>query len=124
MEFSVRLKELRVEKGLTQRDIAYEVGLTPNSICEWEKGRSEPSSDALKKLAKIFECSIDFLLGISDDFGNVIVYQQTDGVSSLSVDEQKIIDAIRKNAPIYPVDWITIYAGEYFCRIKRDAPWI
>ena len=37
MDFTTRLKELRTEKGFTQKDLAKKLNLTPNSICEWEK---------------------------------------------------------------------------------------
>ena len=69
MGFSERLKELRTEKNYTQKELATMLSLSPNCICEWEKGRSEPSIDTLKKISSIFECSIDFLTGNTDELG-------------------------------------------------------
>ena len=69
--FSQILKNLRSEKGLSQRELSSQLGLSANCICEYEKGRSEPNLDTLKKLSSIFECSIDYLVGNSDDFGIV-----------------------------------------------------
>ena len=110
MFFSQRLKELRVEKNLTQKELSLYLGLSPNSICEWEKGRCEPNAETLKKLSELFECSIDYLLGHSDDFGNINIYHETDNLNSLSADEQRMIDLIRKNPPHNATDWITLYA--------------
>ena len=69
--FTDRLKELRTEKNLTQKQLAEMLVMSKNSICEYEKGRSEPNIEALIKLAKIFVCSIDYLVGRTDEFGNV-----------------------------------------------------
>ena len=66
--FTDRLKELRIEKNLTQKQLADMLMLSKNSICEYEKGRSEPNIDTLVKLSDIFDCSIDYLVGKSDDF--------------------------------------------------------
>lgn len=73
MTFAERLKELRLEKHFTQRELATRLGFSANCICEWEKGRSEPSIDSLKALAACLDCTIDYLIGISDDFGNVVL---------------------------------------------------
>ena len=73
MMFQQRLKELRSDHHFTQKSLALYLGVSANCICEWEKGRSEPSIETLKKLCVCFECSLDYLIGNSDDFGNVIV---------------------------------------------------
>ena len=69
--FTERLKDLREEKNLTQKKLADMLSLSKNSICEYEKGRSEPSILTLIKLADILDCSIDYLVGRTDDFGVV-----------------------------------------------------
>jgi transcriptional regulator with XRE-family HTH domain len=107
----LRIKELRAEIGLTQKELAEKIGSTSKSIWAYENKVAIPPLDVLAKLADTFACSIDYLSGRSDDFGNVTVYQQTDNVAALSADEQKIIDAIRKTAPTSPVEWVTMYAA-------------
>ena len=64
---SVKIKELRTEKGLTQKQLAKEIGTTDDSIYSWEKGRSEPNCDMICALCNFFEVSADFLLGIDID---------------------------------------------------------
>lgn len=93
MRFSKRLRELRTEKNLTQKELASYLNLTPNSVCEWEKERCEPSIDTLKRLSVLFECSIDYLLGHSDDFGNVTVKQ--DGNAELTAEELEVLQCYR-----------------------------
>ena len=91
MELIHNLRELRLEKGLTQRQLAHQLSLSPNIVCEWEKGRCSPSIEALKKLSAIFECSIDFLVGNSDDFGNITINQEKKS-AELSPDGQELLE--------------------------------
>ena len=73
MYFKERLKELRTENEMTQKHLAFNLGLSANSVCEWEKGRCEPGIEQLRRLSHIFDCSVDYLIGNSDDFGNITV---------------------------------------------------
>ena len=64
--FEIRLKELRKSKKLTQKDLAKVIGTTDDSIFSWEKGRSQPSIEAICALCKYFDVSADYLLGLTD----------------------------------------------------------
>ena len=71
--FAIRLKELRLEKGLTQKGLAHAIGTTDDSIFSWEKGRSQPSFETLKTLCLFFEVSSDYLIGLEDEMGAKIL---------------------------------------------------
>lgn len=94
MNFSERLKELRADKQCTQRQLAYFLGLTPNSVCEWENNRSEPSIETLLKIATYFEVSTDYLLGLEDDFGTPTATPMNDLVL-YSEEEKRLIEDYR-----------------------------
>lgn len=64
--FKDRLKELRIEKGLRQVDVANAVGVTLRAICNYEAGTREPSLEMLVKLCRFFETDPNYLLGFSD----------------------------------------------------------
>lgn len=64
--FCKRLRELRVEKNLTQKQLANELGATNQNICDWESGKSETSFEMLCKIADFFGVSTDYLLGRED----------------------------------------------------------
>ena len=64
--FKERLKELRIENGLSQTDIAKETGLGQSSIAMWENGTRTPNMESIILLAKFFKVSADYLLGIKD----------------------------------------------------------
>ena len=61
--FCDRLKELRKADALTQKDLAEILHTTNSSVCDWERGRAEPS---LVMLSKYFEVSVDYMLGLED----------------------------------------------------------
>lgn len=61
--FTDKLKELRKEKKLTQKEIAEQIGIKQNSYSDWENGKTEPSLEKLIVLADFFEVSLDWLVG-------------------------------------------------------------
>ena len=67
----LKLKYLRESKNLLQKDIAKKLNCSTVCIGSWEKGRTQPSINDLINLANIFECSVDYLIGREDDFGNI-----------------------------------------------------
>lgn len=62
-----RMKKKRTELGLSQKDLAEQVEVTPPAINRFEKGEKSPSIDTLVKLAKILGVSTDYLLGTESD---------------------------------------------------------
>lgn len=64
--FGIKLKELRIEKGLTQEQLAKELGYNQSMISFWEKGINEPTETAIRKTAQFFGVSSDYLLGLED----------------------------------------------------------
>lgn len=63
MTLGSRLKELREEKGMTQKDIAELLGISDVGLGNYERGVRNPDPDTLKRLSEIFNCSVDYLLG-------------------------------------------------------------
>lgn len=66
MEAKIRLRELRLEKGVSQIEIAKILNMSKMAISHWENGNSEPSIEQLKVLARYFDVTIDYLVGFSD----------------------------------------------------------
>lgn len=63
---SDRLKKLRLESGLTQQQVATELGVSQPNYRRWEAGERIPKHDTLVKLANYFQVSIDYLLENTD----------------------------------------------------------
>lgn len=66
VEFKDRLKLLRKEKRLTQVNLAKMLNYGYTAIANYESGRNQPSIPDLKKIASIFNVSMDYLLGVND----------------------------------------------------------
>lgn len=60
------LRKYRVEKGLTQEDVAMYLHITAQSVSKWERGETYPDITFLPALANIFETSIDRLIGMDE----------------------------------------------------------
>lgn len=63
-KFGIILKELRKEVNLSQDQLGKKLGFSNQTVSFWESGKREPSLDALVSVAKYFDVSVDFLLGI------------------------------------------------------------
>lgn len=61
-----RLKELRLEKGLTQQQLSDELGMNSVTYLRYEKSQREPTLQALMIFADFFQVSTDYLLGYKD----------------------------------------------------------
>ncbi len=59
----MRLKEVRKSCGLTQKEVAEQVGVNQNTYSYWENEKTHIDSSSLKKIAEIFGVSVDYLLG-------------------------------------------------------------
>lgn len=64
VEFGNRLRKLRKDRNLTQRQLAELIGVKNSVISFYEVGERTPSPDVLRKLAMALHVSTDFLLGI------------------------------------------------------------
>lgn len=64
VDFGNRLKELRLQAGLTQKQLAERIGVTKSVISFYELRERTPSPDILIKLSNVFHVTTDYLLGI------------------------------------------------------------
>lgn len=58
-----KILELAKQKGVTANKVAVECKFTATAMSDWKKGKSQPSVNALMKIADYFDVSIDFLVG-------------------------------------------------------------
>ncbi len=62
MDFGQRLKNLRLEKGYTQKELGAAVGVSVVSVRSWEQNTKKPTMDALLSLGRTFSVSMDTLM--------------------------------------------------------------
>jgi len=61
-----RIQELREKAGLTQTELAKRLGVTRAAVSQWETALSIPSLNFVIELSKLFNVSIDYVLGLND----------------------------------------------------------
>ncbi|MBK5077663.1 helix-turn-helix transcriptional regulator [Lactococcus lactis] len=90
MNFSERLKNLRLENGYTQKELAQILGIAYQGIQKYEKGVTKPRLARLEELAILFDVSISYLLGETD--------VRTSSMLNNTADFSKRIKALRIEA--------------------------
>ena len=68
--FLMRLKELMKEHNFNQVSLASQTGLNRSSISNWFSRSQDVNIDHLARIAIFFNCSVDYLIGLEDEFGN------------------------------------------------------
>ena len=66
VSFIERIKELRDEKKVTQKEVAKFLGIIESAYANYEQGRTEPNLNTLIKLSQFFGVTTDYLLGLED----------------------------------------------------------
>ena len=89
-----RIKQLRSETGFLQADLAKRLKVGQNTISNWETGRYEPDQDALREMSKIFDASIDYILG-NTDIKKAPSYED----AGLSAEEAELLKRFRNASP-------------------------
>lgn len=64
--FGMKLKALRQERGITQKQLAEAIGLVTASISSYETSGNYPSTEVIIKLCRYFNVSADYMLGLND----------------------------------------------------------
>ncbi len=67
MTLGQKIKKLRNESDLTQKDLSNMVNVTFQTVSKWENDENEPDVSTLKKLASLFGCSLDYLLSEEEE---------------------------------------------------------
>ncbi|MBQ9118267.1 MAG: helix-turn-helix transcriptional regulator [Clostridia bacterium] len=65
-KFAERLRELRIEKNLSQRGLAKETGVSQAAIARWESNLQVPNIDVAIMFAQYFQVTTDYLLGLEN----------------------------------------------------------
>jgi transcriptional regulator with XRE-family HTH domain len=89
-----KMKELRIARGLSQKDVAKVMGVTSQTILNWENNLTDPKLKQLIQLADYYEVSVDYLIGHKENSDQVV----TDFFSELTqkCDFDSLINDIRE----------------------------
>ena len=93
--FHLRIKLSREKKGWSQAELARNAEITPAAVSQFEKGSRKPNMPILRKLGKVLDVSIDYLVGESDKENGIKVQNKWQefyrGFSELSDKDRDIL---------------------------------
>lgn len=126
MNFKTRLKQLRNERGISQRQLAEFLKVAPSTISMYENGQREPNFEVLESLADFFNVDLNYLLGKTNKTTKIIL----DSESSKGI-KIPVLGTVPAGIPITAVEDILDYEeipkswenqGEFFgLKIKGDS---
>lgn len=65
--FNERLQIIRMKKGLTQKETAVALGMVERAYRSYEIGEREPNIEKITAIARLFNVSLDYLFGLTDE---------------------------------------------------------
>ena len=94
------VRELRKKKGIQQKQLAFEIGVSCPTVSEWESGKKDPSGERLKKLAEFFQVDELEVLGKGIDRERVLLSEEAQiisgGIDQMPKEQrQKILTVFR-----------------------------
>ena len=127
MNFRTRLKQLRNEKKINQRELANFLKVAPSTISMYESGQREPNFEVLESLADFFNVDLNYLLGKSNKTTKLMI-EGSQPPQGLQI---PVLGTVAAGIPISAVEEILDYEevpqswknqGEFFgLRIKGDS---
>ena len=105
--FADVLKDLRLEKNCTQKEVAAACNVSTQCISSLEMGTRNPTGSTLSALADFFHVSIDYLLSRCDEAGTEIM--QSENFFDTSPLEQRLILDFRKLPPNMQDNFVTLF---------------
>lgn len=85
-----RIKILREEFKISQEELAKKLDLSKGIISMYENESRKPSYEVLLKLSEIFNCSIDYIVGISNERTNEINIAQSGGLDTEGLSDEEL----------------------------------
>jgi len=93
-----RIKELRKINKMTQQDLADKLKLAKSTISQYENSVNEPDNLTMQRIADIFEVSVDYLLGRTNENNTITVSGKE---INLSPEELKLFEELKKHPAIF-----------------------
>ncbi len=110
MNIAAQIKNLRLSKGITQRELAEQTGIALQSIINYENGRREPNSKAMAALERYFKVSGEFLRGETDERLQPAVWEDKEVMDAVKDTMSILFDSLQKEIRESPDE----YQKQYF----------
>ena len=95
--FNENLKEARLKSGISQKDLAENIGVAKSTYSLYESGKREPNVDTIKKIASSLNVSADTLLSIDNEPTTLAAHFEGDEYTESEMEEIRNFAAFVKN---------------------------
>ncbi|MBR6737652.1 MAG: helix-turn-helix transcriptional regulator [Clostridia bacterium] len=123
--YATIISELRKKAGLTQSELGEKLNVTPQAVSKWENGLSEPDVETFKKMSKLFNVSLDYLLNgkeeISLNQDDILTFDKDELIVVNEPTLHKIISGycVKCKEPVAPGEYEVVSNGltqEIYCK--------
>lgn len=123
-----RITSLRESRGLSQQDLADQIGMSKQQIWRYENAISKPTIDTAQKIAQALDCSLEYLMGDNGmaEYLSVEEMRLLDAyrLMKLTPDERRWLMAFRNNNPALIADLLASFMARLSQQLKErnDIP--
>ena len=113
----MRLKELRIQKGFTQKELANAINVDPSVISRFERGETTPSLDKVRKLAEMLDASVSDLIGSGERTVGVTIGDEQHLLS------ERVAELLRKIDCLDDLDFFVVenIIDTLYCRSAKKS---
>ena len=104
MTLGQKIKKLRNDKGLTQKDLADQVHVTFQTVSKWEKDENEPDVSTLREIAKLFGVTVDYLINEDEEVATQEEKEEEPPVTKTIIVHQEALHVCAKCGKDIPED--------------------
>lgn len=115
-----RLRDLRIQRGLTAEELSRELGIGLSQVFRYEAEKTDPSSDVLIKMALFFHVSVDYLVGLARDPDPYDPASHLEDWPPATLDEVLVLDYMGKKKYLDAIQVILDAYHEWKTELKKD----
>ena len=105
MYWNKRIKDLREDNDLTKQELADKLDISERTLTRYETGESEPTISVLIKMSLIFNVSLDYIVGLSNNKSKTFRLTNSNSCTN-AINTKKTVFAIKDNDDIISGDYI------------------
>ena len=95
----MRIKEIRLQNGISQKQLALAIGVAQNTLSQYENGKRAPDFDTMARISDYFHVSVDYLLGRDEEKPPTVISEEQNSmdealmkyVRSMTPDQQQML---------------------------------
>lgn len=122
MDIGGTIRKLRLQKGLTQEQLSYALSVSVQTVSRWENGVNDPDVAMLPMVAKLFNVTTDYLLGMEGEknMAKLLKTVETFEVNSRKDADEMVTKFKAEKFPVLKEHTITEINGKFVLEVKKE----